>query len=462
MNPAPSIPDAPILLASRTAQVDREVCAAAAGLLLPHAPAGFTLLAVGGYGRRHLFPHSDVDLLLLWESERMAYERKDAIRTFLQRLWDSGLRVSHSVRTPQECAEPHEDNVELSVSLLDRRYLAGDRALYARLEERWPRFLHGTRDWLAPRLARLARERHAKYANTFYHLEPNVKETPGGLRDYQLLRWLEQIRGATAADPAPELEAAFQHLSRIRCWLHAEARRDQNVLSFDAQDAMAEQWDSGDAARWMRAYYRHARAIYRAAARELDALEARSSGLFAQFTGWRSRLGNTEIGVHRERASLREPQRLEHDPELVLRLYEFVARHGIPPSAETVRRVESERARLARHFAGARPVWRALDRILSLPEAPLALRSMHETGALCALFPELEGIECLVIRDFYHRYTVDEHTLVAIENLLRPGDPYGSLLAEIGQRGALVFAALFHDAGKRSTSEGHVDGSLRL
>ena len=136
MNPAPSSPDAPILLASRTAQVDREVCAAAAGLLLPHAPAGFTLLAVGGYGRRHLFPHSDVDLLLLWESERMAYERKDAIRTFLQRLWDSGLRVSHSVRTPQECAEPHEDNVELSVSLLDWRYLAGDRALYARLEER--------------------------------------------------------------------------------------------------------------------------------------------------------------------------------------------------------------------------------------------------------------------------------------------------------------------------------------
>ena len=102
--------------------------------------------------------------------------------------------MSHSVRTPEECAEVHDQNTELNICLLDQRYLAGDRALYAALAAKLPRFVHANRDALARNLARLTRERHAKYGDTFYHLEPNVKETPGGLRDFQLVCWLEQLR----------------------------------------------------------------------------------------------------------------------------------------------------------------------------------------------------------------------------------------------------------------------------
>jgi len=456
--------DALTALAERTSQVDRVVIEASEELCRLANPA---ILAVGGYGRRQLFPFSDVDLLLLFESERAAIAHRDTISAFLQRLWDSGIRVSHSVRTPDECAEVHDRNIELNVSLLDQRFLTGDRALYAELARRLPRFIHANRDALIRNLAQLTRERHGKYADTFYHLEPNVKETPGGLRDYQLICWLQQLHDTEAtrlgvADPAPELQQAFRFLARLRCYLHCQSGRDNNVLSFDAQDAIAEEWRAHDAGTWMREYYRHSRAIYRAAIRVLEAGEAQSSSLFAQFRDWRSRLSNSDFSVHRERVHFRAPQRLEVEPELVLRLFEFVARHGIRISPEAEERIELHMGRLRAYFAESLPLWPALNSILSLPHAPLAARGMHESGVLAALFPELEVIECLVIRDFFHRYTVDEHTLVAMQHLWHPNGGYADLLAEVKQPGVLMFALLFHDSGKGLAGQGHVDGSLRL
>src|SRR4029077_14207782 len=141
-------------------------------------------------------------------------------------------------------------NIELYVSLLDQRYLAGDRALYAELARRLPRFLQASREPLLRNLTRLPRQRHQRYAGTFYHLEPNVKETPGGLRDHQLICWLRQLREGGPAEPEQELQQGFRYLARIRCYLHLESGRDQNVLSFDAQDSLAEHWQNGDAAHW--------------------------------------------------------------------------------------------------------------------------------------------------------------------------------------------------------------------
>ncbi|HWC98474.1 MAG TPA: HD domain-containing protein [Candidatus Sulfopaludibacter sp.] len=461
--------DALTALAERTAEVDRCVLQAASELLFPAAPTDLALLAVGGYGRRQLFPYSDVDLLLLFSSERVAQERKEAISAFLQRLWDSGLRVSQSVRTPAECTEVHEQNTELNISLLDQRYLGGNRTLYAGMAEKLPRFLHASRDDLIRNLARLTRERYSKFGNTFYHLEPNVKETPGGLRDFQLVCWLEQLRDG-ASDPPPELKMAFRFMARLRCYLHCLYARDANILSFEAQDAISEKWQHADPARWMRDYYRHARTIHRAAARELENHEALSSSLFSQFRDWRSRVANQDFSVHRERAHFRAPQRIDVEPELVLRLFEFVARHGIRPSFEAEQRMESRVTRLRGQFAECPGLAALLLEIFSLPYAPLAARCMQETGVLAALFPELNQIECLVIRDFYHRYTVDEHTLVTMQNLwgLRgteeaPQKFYGDLLAEVKQPGLLLLALLFHDVGKGADpipEQGHAQASV--
>lgn len=451
-------PSSADLLARRSAEVDQVVTRAFAQHLLPAVPSGLALVAVGGYGRRQLFPHSDVDLLLLFETERAATAVKEPIADFLRVLWDSRLRISQSVRTPQECCELHEQNVELNISVLDHRLLAGDADLYSKMTTRLPRFLSGNRDPLVRNLSRITRDRHSKFQNTIYHLEPNVKEGPGGLRDYQLLQWLGQIRRTLPA----EMAEARDFLFTVREFLHAAANRDANVLTFEAQERLAQEFGCSPA-DFMRDYYRHARAIFGAAVRLLETAEAQASSLFSQFRDWRSRLGNADISVTRERAYLRSPQQLETDAELALRLFEFVARHNIRLAVETEERIAAHLPYLRVYFSHARPIWPALKAILSLPYTPAALRAMHHTGVLGAIFPELEGIDCLVVRDFYHRYTVDEHTLVAIQNLFEIKDGrFVDLYSEIDQPSLLLFALLFHDSGKAALSGEHVEGSVTL
>ena len=463
--------DADPLLAWRTAQVDAVVLEAYRELLGPEPVA---LYAVGGYGRRQLFPFSDVDLLLLFENDRAAEKSKKVLAPFLQRLWDSGLRVSQSVRTPAECAELHDANIELNISLLDVRHLAGDERISAALDRQLPRFVHGHRQNLIRNLAVLTRERHLKFHDTFHHLEPNIKETPGGLRDYQLLCWLSQIKDSTAgrleaAAPFPELEAARKFLFAVRCYLHYQSGRDNNSLSFDAQEGVAGFSGKQSAAEWMREYFRHARDIYRASTKLLEASDTQSGSLFSQFRDWRSRLSNSEFTVLRERVYFKAPQQLESDPLLAVRCFEFVGRHGIRLSLDAEQRVAKHLPALRQYFSKPGPLWPALKGVLSQPHVDVALTCMHETGALQAVFPEQEDIECLVIRDFYHRYTVDEHTLMTIRSLLElhaSRDPavktYAELLSELENPAALYFALLYHDVGKGTPDEGHVDVSVRL
>src|SRR5206468_10178824 len=160
----------------RTTQVDELVLAAHADLL---ASTPVAVMAVGGYGRKQLFPFSDIDLLLLFPSDREVEQSKKVLAPFLQRLWDSGLRVSQSVRTPAECAELHDRNVELNISLLDVRFLTGARETAESLNRLLPRLVHGQRQSLIRNLAVLTRDRRLKFNDTIHHLEPNIKETPG-------------------------------------------------------------------------------------------------------------------------------------------------------------------------------------------------------------------------------------------------------------------------------------------
>lgn len=452
------------VLARRTALVDGLVAGAHRRLLAPFFPSGLSVLAVGGYGRRELFPYSDVDLLLLVAGERMAAAARAPIEEFLRSLWDSGLRLSHSVHTPEECTELDSGNLELAVSLLDRRYLGGDAWLYELLSDKLPKFVHAHRDPLGRGLARLARERHARFGNTIHHLEPDIKEAPGGLRDLQLLRWLGAIRSGEGPAAAPEsLEAARRFLFHLRCRLHYAAGRDSNRLSFEAQEMAAGEDGEVPAAAWMRTYYRHARAVFFEATRALERHDPPAGSLFGEFRHWRSRLSNSDFTVNRERVFLREPGILETQPREMLRAFEFAARHGLRLSAEAERRIAACAARPGGPFPGGRENWPPLRRLLTLPHAALGLRAMHETGALTRLFPELEAVECLVIRDFHHRYTVDEHSLMAIQALEElPGRDtrFAGLAEEIERPDLLRFALLFHDVGKGSPGGSHIEGSL--
>ncbi|MBI4877979.1 MAG: [protein-PII] uridylyltransferase [Acidobacteria bacterium] len=441
--------------------MDQAVESAFREYLAPGFSSSLAVAAVGGFGRRELFPHSDVDVLVLLEKEALVGASKDAMAGFLRALWDQRLRVSQSVRTLDECCALHEGNIELTVSLLDLRFLAGDRSLYDALAERLPRFLHSQRQSLVRHLSKLSRARHGKYQNTIYHLEPNLKETPGGLRDLHLLGWLGKLRTM----PPEALDESRRFLHAARCFLHLQSGRDNNLLSFDAQEEIA---GEGGAAAWMREYFRHARSIHRAALRALEAGEGANSSMLAQFRDWRARVSNADFSVARERVLLKSPHGFEKDPELALRLFRFVARHGFRLAADTERRLAEHSGAVAAWFARGGQLWPALREILELPHAVQALREMHDTGILGALFPEWEQIDCLVVRDFYHRYTVDEHTLVTLQTLadLRgTADPerrrFAEMLEEIEHPAVLFFALLFHDTGKGFGQGRHIAESLR-
>lgn len=465
--------DAWFVLRLRSADAETLVRQAYAAHLAPAVPTGLAVLAVGGFGRGELFPHSDVDLCLLFAAEKVATANKAAISAFIQALWDGNLRLSHSVRTAAECCELHDHNIELNVSLLDQRLLCGDTELYSKFTPRLARFYEGQRLDLARRLCRLARSRHAQYQDTIYHLEPNVKEGPGGLRDLHLLGWFLRLEvpGMRENPWLEHLQEARNLLFQIRCYLHFRAGRDNNIFSFDAQEELAAEKFSSAATpeAWMRDYFENARRIQRAVLRGMEAVEARSSSLLASFRDWRSRLSNAEFTVARDRVYLKNPNLAQQQPELVMRLFQFVARHGIRLAHETERRIHDCDAGLTEYFRERRPLWPALREILALPHAALALRAMQETGVLTQIFPEWEGIQSCVVRDFYHRYTVDEHTLVAIESLqelARRQEPahrrFATLLSEIEDLAVLRFAILFHDVGKGARSGEHTQESVRL
>ena len=432
--------------------------------------ADLAMLAVGGFGRRDLFPCSDVDILILIEQESQAAALRNTLSEFVRLLWDAGLRLSHSVHTVAECIELNEQNVELSISLLDRRQIAGSVHLYSKLETKFPAFLDKRARLLTRHLCQMTRARHAKYQGTFYHLEPDIKETPGGLRDLHLLGWLAKLKNAIDS-PADRLAAPAHFLRSVRCFLHYQAGRDQNLLSFEAQHDLTQQAFLGfhEPAEFMREYFRNARVVFNEARRALDVAENSESSLFSSIRDRRSRFSNSEFTVSRDRVFLRTPAQLETDPAIFLRLFEFVARHGIPLAADTERRLESARDAFERFTAGEKPLWPKLRTILNLPHADRALRAMHDTGLLQALFPEWNTITCLVIPDYYHRYTVDEHTLVTIENLgklAHTDDPsskrLADVLSEISDPAVLRFALLFHDAGKGDNDGDHSRRSVEL
>lgn len=466
------------VLAERTALVNNLICTSFLTYLAPAFPKGMAVLAVGGYGRSELFPHSDVDVLLLVERAPSDEQSRDALSAFLRVCWDSGLRISHSVHTVDECCEYHSTNLELTISLLDVRMLCGDAALYQILASRLPKFIASERQTLLRHLIRQARERHEKFQNTVYHLEPNIKEAPGGLRDLHVIGWLAKLQDPSRELPdwLPELAAETQFLYTLRCYLHFAANRDQNVLQFDAQEEVVKQpfIDGIDPAKpvesWMRQYFLAARRIRRAALQAIDVSETLvPSGLFSQFREWRTRLSTSEISVNKERLLLRNPQMLDSDPELALRLMLFTARHGLLPATDTERRIARALPAIEAYFAQPRPLWNHLWEIFSLPHAMLALRTMHETGLLGALLPEWRLIEGFVIRDFYHRYTVDEHTLIVAENLLALRKPldgsrrrFSELLTEVDSLPLLVLAILLHDIGKSIDGPTHAQESARF
>jgi [protein-PII] uridylyltransferase len=403
------------------------------------------------------------------------------------------------VHTLAECGQLHRDNLQFNVALLDCRFLAGDRQLYARLhDDVFPHLVARDYQDLLRNLAEMTRQRHAKYGNTIFHLEPNVKESAGGLRDYHVCRWLGRIselekRKAWSrpedlwpAHVRADVGPAFEFLCATRCFLHYFRQRDDNQLSYECQDLACARGIAGlpavplTAADWMRVYFRHVRSIYRLTLRLLDDNTPARAGVYGLFQDWRSRLSSADFSVLREKIYVRQPTALAQDPALFLRLFEMVARHGLELSREAERAVSEALARMVAKPLDPALFWGHFRQILLFPQAANALREMNRLGVLSALFPEFQVIDSLVIRDFFHRYTVDEHSFMTIQNLHalalsrrksqnRPDSGMGSewedrfaeILSELEKPELLYLALLFHDVGKGMEARDHIEGSLQ-
>src|SRR6266576_2685184 len=449
-------------------------------------PRGFTLAALGGFGRSWLFPHSDVDLLFLHAGKESESAFQDHIRCFSQEMWDLRMKVSPTIRTLAECDRFDSSNVEFTISLLDCRYLSGDRELFDRLHDKViPKLVMREAQPLVQSLADVTRSRHAKYGNTVFHLEPNVKDGPGGLREDNVACWLSLISAMDKLREWPEprtlfplstrkqLESALDFLMSVRCFLHFRQGRDDNLLLWESQDEAAlrrigtPDSELTDAAGWMRTYFGQARSVYRVCEQLLEEIPAAWSSLYRQFQHWRSRLSNSDFSVVDGLVYLQQPHAL-HDPEVLLRTFHFMATHGLRLSTTTEYRIEQVLPSLAATPPRGAELWLYLGEILTQPYAADALRAMHALKLLTLLLPELKPIDALVVRDFYHRFTVDEHSFVAIESLhrLRQSDAewdqrYAELFSELERPELLYLALLLHDIGKGTPNVNHVDASLQ-
>ena len=445
----------------------------------PALRRGIALSAVGGYGRGLLFPYSDVDLFFCIEKSAVAIA-KQPVRRLSQALWDCGVQLSMSMRQPKECERFDAANPEFSFSLLDVRFLGGDGEVFARLRDKSvAKMRQRDAKAIAVELVKLTRERHAKYGGTLFHLEPNIKDCPGGLRDAHVCQWLNSLRGG--APPAPEFQEALAFFAAVRGFLHYRHERDDNTLDWQAQDAAAAQGiglgvRSGvDAAYWMRAYFRYARIVERclASAAEGFGLRIEADVVVLRLklpsnAGFEMKAGRIELAPFAASG-----MDAAHEPEVVLAAFAAMARTGAALTPASEERIADAIPLLSANLEEGPGLWQQLSAILTAERAAMALRSMHALGVLELILPEFHGIDALVIRDAYHRYTVDEHTFVLIETLhgleADPGPnapewriKFRGMIRELQNPGLLYLAAVLHDTGKGRAGAGHAAESARM
>ena len=437
-------------------------------------PREFALVAVGGYGRGELFPYSDVDLLVLLPEGERTPEATEAAEAFVRSCWDAGLEVGSSVRSVTQSLAAAAADVTVQTALLEARRVCGNGALHGELMERC-RAQMDVRAFVQAKTLEM-RQRHTHYEDTPYALEPHCKESPGGLRDLQLVRWLARAAGLGAswqemarqglatAHEARQLQRNEAMLMLIRARLHAAAGRREDRLLFDLQTTVAQgfglQAQTGGARvqraseALMRRYYWAAKAVTQLTQILLLGLEERLAP-----SGARLRALNERFGEKDGLLDIREDDLYQRAPRAILETFTLLqATPGLQGlSARTLRALYHARAVMDARFR-ADPENRAqFLAILRQSSGVLhALRLMNQTSVLGRTLWPFRRIVGQMQHDLFHAYTVDQHILMVVRNMRRfflaehaHEYPLCSQLAAGWERPwVLYIAALFHDIGK--------------
>jgi len=430
------------------------------------------LVAVGGYGRSELFPFSDIDLLLLLKGDQHT-QLRPFIEAFLQFLWDLGLEVGHSVRSIKECVAESKADITVATNLMEARLLHGDDKLFAAMKDR----TGPDRIWPSPKFFAAKhleqRARHARFEDTAYNLEPNIKEGPGGLRDIQMIAWVTQRHFGTSHlhDLVGEkflsekefrsLDRGRRLLARLRAGIHLIAGRREDRLLFDHQRALAEALGYRDrpGARGvellMKRYYR--------TVKELALLNEILLQHFEEELLARSKLKVRSINRRfQARGAYLETTRqntFERFPFALLELFLVLQLHpelkGV--RASTIRLVRENLSRINSKFRNDLACRSLFMEILRQPHGIThELRRMNAYGVLGAYMPVFGRIVGQMQHDLFHVYTVDQHTLFVVRNLRRftvprykEEFPFASeLIQSVVKPERLYLAGMFHDIAK--------------
>ncbi len=430
-------------------------------------PRSLALVAVGGYGRGQLFPHSDVDLLIL-----LPAPADEAVRAKLEELvgmlWDTGLEVGHSVRTIAECLEIAREDITVQTTYLETRRIAGSRALFERFVKRSADAMDAPAFLQAKTLEQ--QQRHARFQAS--NLEPNVKEAAGGLRDLHNILWIARAaglgkswrdlarRGFITGAEAREILRHEQFLQLLRVRLHMLAGRREDRLLFDHQSALARQFKLQDrphrlaSEQLMQRYYRTAKAVSQLNTILLQNLRARVVASDRTY-----RPINARFGVRNELLAARDEWLFEREPAAILETFLLLQEHhelkGI--GARTLRALWRARRIMTPAYRRLPVVREQFMRILRSPTRVIReLRRMNSSGILGRYLPAFGRIVGQMQHDLYHVYSVDEHILKVVRNLRRFAVPElahefplcSRLMADFARPEVLYLAGLFHDIAK--------------
>ena len=435
-----------------------------------------TLLAVGGYGRSSLFPYSDIDILILLPTNpELAQSLSKKVEQYVASCWDAGLEIASSVRTVAECISESEQDITVRTSLLEARFICGKKSL---LKE-FTKAFEAAMDPKAFFQAKLAEQiqRHYKYQDTPYSLEPNCKESPGGLRDLQLISWVSKaaLLGNTFKDlneaglvtqrELTELNRNQRFLETLRANLHLLAGRRQDVIVFDLQTALAksmgiEEESSRLASEAiMRRYYWAAKAVNQLNDVLLQNIEALLFPQESKTTHTIPGEGNEYFIERQGVLDITDPQLYQKHPEQILRTFlVFAQTSNVKSLSATIfRALYNARQKMDSKWRAA-PVNKALFmELLKQPDGVTrAFQLMNRTSVLGRYLPAFRRIVGQMQHDLFHVYTVDQHILMVLRNVRRfmviehtHEFPFcSSLIAHFEKPWLLVIAALFHDIAK--------------
>ncbi len=445
------------------------------------------VVARGGYGRAELNPYSDIDLLFVHDFKLGPYA-EIVTELMLHALWDAGLIVGHGIRNARECVRMAGTDLKEKTAILDSRFLAGDGAIWSELQGLLvENVLNRNQQKFFQIKLEETRERHAKYGDSIYLLEPQIKEGEGGLRDLHTALWLakvkykihsieELVQRAIITEPElKEVLEARDFLFRVRNSLHFMSKRHFDQLTFEYQERIAPtlgfkpEGSLSASAILMRTYYQHASTILRF-----------SEGLIARVVeGGAGRFGRRlltrqirpGVVIQQNLLSISDPDLFKHDPLNLMTIYADCQAHNVGLSGSAYQAVRDNLPLIDNDAMRNDPrVGATLMTILSANRSHVAetLEAMHRSGVLGAIIPEFGNLYARVLHDLYHIYTVDRHSLAAVRELekLRAGEFKNNnpLLTEVARELdslPLVFLALLlHDIGKGHGHDHHERGAL--